>query len=517
MKLVLALLIFMLATTAKADLKQDAAAVLGQHCAKCHGTTRFDWDASDLASARAFGDSILEQIDAGTMPPGKLPKLTDSEKQTLRDWLAAKPVAPAKPAPKVRKFLDDAWVQQYINADPNKQEDSLYLSLANLYNAGASKQVIWNAQGAVSKAANLLSINPEIIVPAKVDPNGIVLRVNVFDLGWDDIDAAQLFEAYPYADLSQGFIRGDWFFSRGLAAPLYYRLLDVVRPTQKDTDELFGIDRERFFDSNLARRSGINNSRVAFHNRLIEWAPARTGAVRLTYDTANEERDRRIVANPLGPISNGNRFANQAFRHDAVEYIADLPNDLHAYGAFNGQGQRQDKVPENIASDPSQYSGNTSIVPGISCIACHEKGIQSPVSDEVRQGAPAFGVADLAKVQSLYPSREDFAALLAADEARYLTAVKKAIGPFKSIDEPIGPLSLEYNKPLDLKKASQESNISEGQLRELILSDADLQAFGLRPLTDGQTITRETFESLESGTSPAQRISQLIGRGSYAP
>ena len=62
-----------------------------------------------------------------------------------------------------------------------------------------------------------------------------------------------------------------------------------------------------------------------------------------------------------------------------------------------------------------------------------------------------------------------------------------------------------------------ESNVSESQLRELILADADLQTFGLRPLTENQTIRRQTWESLESGTSPAQRVAQLLGRGNYVP
>lgn len=484
----------------------DAPSILREHCYKCHGTSRTDWDASSEESARSMAESILEMIADDQMPPKDLPKLSAAEKATLREWFAAEPSA-EKPAE--RKLLDDDWVVRQIQADAGRG-DSLYVSLANLHNAGATKQQIWDAQGAVSKAANLLSTAPQIAVPRKVDERGIVLRIDTALLNWDDADAAELFEEYPYAELSKGFIRGDWFVVRALSAPLYYRLLGIPN-SQRDLDAILGIDRQRFIDRNLVRRAGITTSRVAFHNRAIEWSPSNTGAVRLTYDTANEERERQIVANPLGPVNNG-RFANRAFRHDAAEYIGDLPNGLHLYAAFNGQGVRQDKVPENIASDPSQFSGSTSIIPGISCASCHKTGIQSPVSDVVRSGAPLFGVGELAKVQALYPTKEEFAGILARDEARYLAAVKQAIEPFKSVEEPIGPTALEYNKPLDIAKVALESNTTVEQLRAAILADADLQAGGLRPLTENQTITREAFESLETGQSPAQRIAELIGR-----
>src|SRR5689334_22799647 len=122
MKPLVSLVILMIAATANAQ-KQQAAAILDAHCSKCHPSKSDAWDAKDLASARAIGDSLLEQLAADTMPPGKLPKLTEAEKKTIRDWLAVKPTAPVAqsttPAPqqKPRQFLDDAWVQKQIASD----------------------------------------------------------------------------------------------------------------------------------------------------------------------------------------------------------------------------------------------------------------------------------------------------------------------------------------------------------------------------------------------------------------
>jgi hypothetical protein len=493
-----AIVFLLLAQAAQGQsIGEKSLALLKTRCYACHGTKRDDWDASNRESIRRTQDSILEMIDTDIMPPGKLTKLSAAEKAMLRSWFGEGTKAAASP-PAVPQTLDDAWVVRQIEADQRRRDDSLYLSLANLQNAGATKQQVWDAQGAVSKAVNLLSTSPRIVVPAKVDQGGILLRVETSLLGWDANDVAALLNEYPYGFSRRVFLRGDWFVARALRAPLYYRLLGVPE-TQRELDATLGVDRQRFIDRNIVRRAAITNSRVAFHNRAIEWAPANTGAVRLTYDTANETADRRIVTSPL------------AFRHDAVEYIADLPNGLHLYAAFNAQGQRQNKVPEDIASDPSQFSGSTAIVPGISCACCHQTGIQSPVTDVVRDGAPLFSVGELAKVQSLYPTKEQFAATMARDESRYLTAVRKATQPFKAIDEPIGPTVLEYNRPLDLKRAALEANASEARLRTAVQADGTLQTLGLRPLIEGQTITRDTWENVD-GASPAQRVAQLLGR-----
>lgn len=524
LRVVLVVGLIMVAQVANAQsLAEQSAEILRTSCGACHPSKSNIWDANSLASARAVGDSILEQLAADTMPPKNLPKLSEAEKKVIADWLNT-PVGPlppqgstltndgsSTPQQKPRQFLGDAWVRSKIAADTQQQGDTLYLSLANLYNAGFSKQELWNAQGAVSKAVNLLSASAQIVVPAKVDPNGIVLRFNLGELGRGEEFAAELLKVYPYAELDKGYLRGDWFVSRGLSAPLYYRLTGIPA-TQRDLDALLDIDRQRFINNNIVQRAGISTSKVAFRNRIVELAPSRTGSARLTYDTQDEERDRRVLTNPLGPIDNQNRFSARAFRHDAVEYIYDLPNGLHGYAAFNGQGQRQDKVPENIASDPNQYSGTTSIVPGISCVSCHKVGTQVAVSDEVLQGAPLFSVAEAAKVGELYAPKDQFVAALERDGANFLAASAKATEPFRSIPEPIGPLALEYNKPLNLAAVSRESNANDADVRSAIAADATLQTQGLGPLLDGQTITRATFESVEAGTSPAQRIGQLVGR-----
>lgn len=60
---------------------------------------------------------------------------------------------------------------------------------------------------------------------------------------------------------------------------------------------------------------------------------------------------------------------------DAFEVIAELPNGEHVFALFNGQGKRQDSVPDNIAHDTTVKEPFTSkLQPGISCVRCHAPG-----------------------------------------------------------------------------------------------------------------------------------------------
>lgn len=510
----------------------EVLALLKAKCFQCHGTTRDDWDASSPEDIADFSEAIVTMTEDESMPPGKLTKLTTEEKELVATLLenssqppiveTPQPLPPQLPSPtiapppitsspikKQRPHLTQAWVREQIENDPRSDLDTVYFSFDNRFNAGCTKEELADLQGALSKALNLLSTAPQIIVPRKLDPNGIVMAVEVGDLLWSREDLIAVIEAYPY--VTRGWFRGDWLIARVLKAPLYYEVMDFPK-TLEATDALFGVDRERWIANGLVKRTLLNSSRVAFHNRAIEWAFSRYGSVRMSYDSANEEDDRLFIANPFGPKITDGDFQNRAFQDDAREYIADLPNGLPYYAAFNAAGERQDTVPENIASDPSQYSSNTTIVPGLSCAACHKTGTQPIGFDVARDSSLLFNNAELARASLLYPPEKEFERLMKRDEARFLKAVHKAIDPFTNTLEPIGPVALQYNRDIDLKTAAIEVDMSVDRLRSIIEADAELHALGVRPLVAGRTIPRNTWESLESGISPPQRIAQLSGR-----
>lgn len=507
------------------DLATKATGILKAHCYECHGAKRQgdpDYAITDLAYLEGksglivAGDSsssrIMKRIYAGEMPPGNKPKLTKDEADTVRAWIdtgAAAPAAAKVEAP--RQFVPTSYVRTVIGQDTLKlgglvASDARYLSLVNLYNAGQTKEQLAASRRALSKALNSLSLAPRIVRPVPVDKDGLVMRVSLASLGWTVIQWNELLNAYPYLE-APAFIRADWFIATALKPPLYYSLLRLPS-NQRDLETDLGVDRDGDINANIAQRAAITDSTVAIHNRVLEYHPAVTGLYRLSYDTKNEDADRKIIRNPLGPQFGDNPFGDRAFKHDASEVIFDLPNGLHGYYAANGQGVRVDAVPNDVANDTTQLSGSPNIVPGLSCIGCHSQGIQTKISDVARAGSPVNGL-ELAKVAALYPQKERFSAYLEKDKSRYLKAELAATG---QTDEPIRVAVEAYDKPIDLATAAKESDQADPRfVAQLINTQGDLQAEGLRPLIEGKTITRDTWQSAEFNVTPAQRVAQLLG------
>lgn len=515
------------------DLATQATSILRSHCYQCHGAKRQgdpDYDISNLDYLR--GDSklivagdkpqsksqtksrIMKRIEAGQMPPGGLPKLTAAEASTVRKWIASGAPNPGQEKlvyaqPKI-EFADKNYVKAAIGADQLRlgvlAVDARYLSIANLYNIGYAKDALDIARAAMSKATNSLSLGRFVSKPVAVDGLSLVYRISLSQIGWTAQQWNEVLNAYPYSE-SPNFVRSDWFVATTLHPPLYYDLLGLPG-TEGELEREVGVDRDADVLTNRAQRAAITDSAVAIHNRVLELHPSVFGVYRLSYDVKNEDADRRIIRNPLGPQFNGNPFANRAFKHDGAEIIFDLPNGLHGYYAANGNGKRVDAVPNEIANDPTQLSGSPSIVPGISCMGCHSQGIQTKISDVARDGSPVNGI-ELAKLDALYPPKEQFSKCLEGEKAKYLSVVKLATG---TEQEPIRPSVEAYNRPLDLLQVAIESNQRDSSaLSQLINTRGDLQAFGLRPLIEGKTITRATWESAEFGITPAQRVAQLLG------
>lgn len=82
--------------------ERDVLPVLKAHCLKCHGAGNLKGglDLRTLAAMTKGGDTgpalvpgsaeqslVVEQVTSGTMPPGKAPKLTASETETIRAWI----------------------------------------------------------------------------------------------------------------------------------------------------------------------------------------------------------------------------------------------------------------------------------------------------------------------------------------------------------------------------------------------------------------------------------------------
>lgn len=86
------------------------------------------------------------------------------------------------------------------------------------------------------------------------------------------------------------------------------------------------------------------------------------GLVAITLDTKDGNRD---------PSFDPFRTAVDQ-RADATEIIAELPTGFHAFGLFDGKGNRQDAAPDDVVSDNKIPKPHTTRLQGaISCIRCH--------------------------------------------------------------------------------------------------------------------------------------------------
>ena len=106
------------------------------------------------------------------------------------------------------------------------------------------------------------------------------------------------------------------------------------------------------------------------------------------------------------------------------EVVFNLPNGLQAYHLFDDTGERLDKAPIEIVSNPA--ASDPAVYNGISCIGCHTDGMKL-FTDEVRpviQAAqnPIFNQGHALR---LYVEQAVMDILVEQDTERFITALTK--------------------------------------------------------------------------------------------
>jgi serine/threonine-protein kinase len=274
-------------------------------------------------------------------------------------------------------------------------------------------------------------------------------------------------------------------------------------------------------------RAGFAKSKVSQQaNRLIERHDTTYGAYWKSYDFRAGGVNSRLTQYPLGPVFHGNTYNDDlAFHQAGGEIIFNLPNGLQAYMLVNGKDERIDAGPIDVVSDSQKTSGTPAIVNGLSCIACHNKGMITEFTDEIREGSAVGGAAQL-KVQKLFPKPEELAKMTQEDTRMFLGADRQAMGPFlqvgkdvqrpiETFDEPIGKIARYYrNDDLDATGAAAELGMDSAQrLIGAIEGNPTLRGYGLGPLTqEGGHVKRGDWEKIE-GTSVMQRTARALERG----
>jgi serine/threonine-protein kinase len=328
-------------------------------------------------------------------------------------------------------------------------------------------------------------------------------------------------DLYDFAGTQLPYLRADWFITTATQPPLYHTLLQL--PTNvRQLEQQLKVDVDANFLNNELARAGFAKSGVSRQNRMVERHRGLFGAYWKSYDFKTNAGAGNLFKFPLGPVFKDNPFPRQAFEHAGGEIIFNLPNGMQGYLLIDNKGNRIDEGPTDIVSDSKETAGKVAVVNGISCMHCHQNGMIRDFKDTVRNSRAVSGEAQ-EKVERLYLEPAEMEKLLAKDEERFLRALGEATSGFlkgekevAKAPEPIYVVAVKYLKEdIGLDKAAYELGISvPKELQTAIKYNEELRKLGLGPLAEGDTIKRETWESLKDRfSSQFQQAAEKLDLG----
>jgi hypothetical protein len=500
-------------------LGESARAILKKNCYRCHGENGtaegafnyiLDRDRLVLRKKIKPGDAdksrLFRRTKDGEMPPeDEKVRPTADDIATLKKWIEAGAPSPSQLAPKL-DFVRDAQMAALIHANlltvPERDRRfARFFTFTHLHNAGLTEDELKTYQHGLSKLLNSLSWQRQIKEAIPVDPGKTIYRIDIRDYQWNDRVWKRILSEYPYGIVANNaaanecleiaggqlpYVRGDWFVATGSRPPLYHEVLQLPESERKLEEQLH-IDVLENIKQERVIRAGFNSSGVSRNNRLIERHESPYGSYWRSYDFSSNTGTRNLFAHPLGPAG------KDAIQADGGEIIFNLPNGLHAFVLVNDKGQRLDKAPITIVSDPRRP--DRAVENGVSCMSCHVRGLL-PKKDQIRahviKNPGAFSQVELETIKVFYPAEAALQAVFAKDNDRFRKAVEQTGSPF-SVTEPITALVASYEKELDLPTAAAEAGMLPKEFSDRLGESADLnrQLGALR--VSGGTVQRQVF------------------------
>lgn len=133
---------------------------------------------------------------------------------------------------------------------------------------------------------------------------------------------------------------------------------------QLDSDENFDTlqDRLRADQRGIIWKSGVTKKIRRWD--IINGTAGKTGSnvvISITHDIDKKNKD--IARNAF--------FNTFTFKDDAREVIFPTRSGFHGFALFNGEGARQDVVPQGVAIHEELHDGSGELQPSASCIMCH--------------------------------------------------------------------------------------------------------------------------------------------------
>jgi serine/threonine-protein kinase len=210
----------------------------------------------------------------------------------------------------------------------------------------------------------------------------------------------------------------------------------------------------------------------------------------------------------------------QAFEHAGGEILFNLPNGLQGYMLVDVQGRWIDEGPIEVVGNAPKIADTAAIVPGLSCMACHQLGVIA-FPDTIRDGQAVVGDHRDA-AQKLFLAQEAMNQLLAGDEGRFRRALDEATGAYlkvgedrdkmsRDFPEPIGALARDYQRDLGPNEVAAELGLDDPKaLAGMVRANPRLGEKGLAPLLRDAAIKRAHWDSLLEGRFNS-RFQQVAG------
>jgi hypothetical protein len=500
--------------------------VLERACYKCHGKDGSDEGGFNFAFDRdALVDSgyfvpgntedsyaLTRMIDKEMPPAGKSQPLSELDIDAVADWVSQG--MPPFRAATSQVFISnnemlDTIERDLLEADERSRKFLRYFTLVHLINSGRQDAELKQNKQAISKLINSLSHKRQISIPQDIGEHGAIMRIDLRDYTWDARTWDLIVRANPYAltyslenakscsqltETSIPFVRGDWFIFAASRPPLYH---EVLRMPASDIalERLLNINVAQNIREETVMRAGFVKSGVSQNNRLIERHDFAFGAYWKSYDFASTTGRQNLFEFPLGPASVfDTRWSSKSFIHAGGEIIFNLPNGLQAYFLTDSKGNRIDKGPTSIVSDPKQP--DKSVINGISCISCHYDGIK-PKRDEVRKVVVAspdsFPEYDV--VLAIYPANETMTLKMEQDAELFQDAVKSTGVSISDEGEPITIAARRFEEELSLEDAAGELGVQSDDLLDAIRDNRLARQIGPL-LLPGGTVKREVFSDV---------------------
>jgi mono/diheme cytochrome c family protein len=503
-----------------------AKEVLERNCYECHGKGgsdeggfNFVLDRDGLVDSGYFvpGDTedsyaLTRMIDKEMPPAAKSQPLSELDIDIVTDWV--RQGMPPFREPTTQGFVSnsqmfDAIENDLLQANERSRKFLRYFTLVHLVNAGRPEQELEQNKKAISKLINSLSHKRQISIPQDIGEHGAIMRIDLRDYTWDADTWDLIVRANPYAityslenaksctqlaETSIPFVRGDWFIFAASRPPLYH---DVLKLPTSDValETVLNINAAQNIREETVMRAGFVKSGVSQNNRLIERHDFAFGAYWKSYDFESTTGRQNLFEFPLGPASAvDSKWSSKSFIHAGGEIIFNLPNGLQAYFLTDSRGNRINKGPTSIVSDPLQP--DKSVINGISCMSCHYDGIKTK-RDEVRKvvvASPAsFPEYDV--VLAIYPDNETMTLKMEQDAALFQDAVKTTGVSISDDGEPITIAARRFEEELSIEDAAGELGVQADDLRDAIRDSRLARQIGPL-LLPGGTVKRQVFSDV---------------------